>query len=125
MEFYKKNYYASHLLKMLNKKYEIDSASIVEATERTKFGPRTADGPADGRTSGWTGKVKSVYPHFSFVEAGDKRSLYHHQNISGKRYQSKTRHIHSYTYRAKHTFDKFICKLVTTSTVKQEIRMIS
>ena len=52
---HKKNDYASHLLKMLNKKYKMDSASIVEATERTQFRPRTADGLTDRRMDGQAG----------------------------------------------------------------------
>ena len=49
---------------MLNKKckYEMDSASIVEDTERTWFHLQT-----DRQTD----KVKPVYHTFNFIEAGD------------------------------------------------------
>ena len=48
----------THLLKLLDKmcKYEMDSTSIVEDTEGTRFCPQTD-------------KVKPVYPPFNFVEA--------------------------------------------------------
>ena len=55
------------LLKLLDKTYiyEMDPASIVEYTERTRFCPQT-----DRRTDGRSNKVKSLYPPFNFVEAG-------------------------------------------------------
>ena len=52
----------TNLLKLLTKvyEYEMDPASIVEDTERTRFCPRS-----DGRTD-----VKPIYPPFNFLEAG-------------------------------------------------------
>ena len=46
-------------------KYEMDPASIVEVTERTRFYPQM-----DGQTDGRTDNVKPVYPPFNFVEEG-------------------------------------------------------
>ena len=58
-------------MKMVDKmcKYEIDRASIVEDTERTRFCPQT-DGRMDGQTDRRTDDVKPVYSPFNFVEAG-------------------------------------------------------
>ena len=58
---FKKNWHATHLLKLLNKmfKYEMDPASMVEDTERTQFHPQT-DGQMDGRTDGWMGGQKDI-----------------------------------------------------------------
>ena len=58
-----KTLHVTHLLKLLDKmyKYEMDPASIVEVTERTRLCPQT-----DGQTD----YVKPVYPPFNFVEAG-------------------------------------------------------
>ena len=55
----KNTLHATHLLKLLDKirKYEIDLASIVEDTERTRFCPQM-----DRRTDGQMDKVKPVYP---------------------------------------------------------------
>ena len=49
-------------------KYEMDPASIMEDTERTRFSPQT-DGHMDRRTDGRTDDEKPVYPPFNFVEA--------------------------------------------------------
>ena len=59
----KKALHATHRLKLLDKmcKYEMDPASIVEYTERTRFCPQT-DRRTDGRTDRRTDKVKPVYP---------------------------------------------------------------
>ena len=46
-------------------KYEMDSTSIVEDTERTRFCPQT-----DRQTDKRTDDVKPAYPPFNFVEAG-------------------------------------------------------
>ena len=46
-------------------KYEMDPASILEDTERTRFGPQM-----DGQTDRRTDNVKPVYPSFNFIEAG-------------------------------------------------------
>ena len=46
-------------------KYEMDPASIVEDTERTRFCTQT-----DGQTDKRTDDVKPVSPLFNFVEAG-------------------------------------------------------
>ena len=50
-EILQKSSHATHLLKLLNKlcKYEMDPASIVDVTERTRFCPQT-DGQMDRRT---------------------------------------------------------------------------
>ena len=54
-------------MKLVDKmcKYEMDPASIVEVTERTRFCPQM-----DGRTDRRRDDVKPVYPAFNFVEAG-------------------------------------------------------
>ena len=56
-------------MKLVDKmcKYEMDSASIVEDTERTRFCPQT-DGQTDRRDR-WTDDMKPVYPPFNFAEA--------------------------------------------------------
>ena len=50
----------------------MDPLSIVENTERTRFCPQT-----DRWTAGRPAEVKSVYPSFNFVEAGDMIILIH------------------------------------------------
>ena len=60
------------LLKLVDKmcKYEMHPASIVKATERTRFCPQK-DGQADRRTDGQTGgQGETSIPPFNFVEAG-------------------------------------------------------
>ena len=51
LEFFQQSLHAADFLKLLDKmgKYEMDPASIVEDTERTRFGLHT-DGQTDGRT---------------------------------------------------------------------------
>ena len=51
LKFFQQSLHAAHLLKLLDKmgKYEMDPASIVEDTERTRFGLHT-DGRTDGQT---------------------------------------------------------------------------
>ena len=53
LEFFQQSLHAAHLLNLLDKmgKYEMDPASIVEDTERTRFGLHT-DGRRDGQTYG-------------------------------------------------------------------------
>ena len=56
--------HATHLLKLLDNmcKYEMDPMSIIEDTERTRFGPQT-----DRRTDG---QGDTSIPPINFVEAG-------------------------------------------------------
>ena len=70
-KIFQKTQHATHLLKLVDKmcKYEMDPASIVEDTERTRFCPQT-DRRTDGQTDRRTDDVKPVYPPFNFVEAG-------------------------------------------------------
>ena len=58
----------THLLKLLDKmcKYELDPASILEDTERTRFCPQM-DRRREGRTDG---QGETSIPPFNFVERG-------------------------------------------------------
>ena len=68
----KQTLHMTHLRNLLDKmcKYEMDTTSIGEDTERIRFCPQTDKWMyirVDVRT---TDKVKPVYPPFNFVEAG-------------------------------------------------------
>ena len=72
----------AHVTKLLGMmgKYEMDLASIVEDTKRTRFRPQT-DRQTDGRT---TDKVKPIFPNFpcfNFVALKDLLYVFTHQNI--------------------------------------------
>ena len=80
----KKNWHATHLLKLHNKmcKYEIDLASIVEDIERTRFCPQTdrrTDRQTDRQTEGKQGET-STPPSTSLrgVGVGDYKTILHH-----------------------------------------------
>ena len=74
----------THLLALHDQmcKYEVDPASIVEDTERTRFCPQTSlenlisaamiitNGQKDRRTDRRTDNVKPVYTPFNFIEVG-------------------------------------------------------
>ena len=65
----KKTLHAAHILKLFDKmcKYEMDTVSIVEDTEWTRFCPQT-NGQMDRRTD----KVKPVYPLSTSLSVGYK-----------------------------------------------------
>ena len=78
-----KRYYTAHLMKLIYKmcRYEINLASIVEDTDRTRFSPQT-DGQTDGWPVRWMAGRETSIPPFNFVEAGGINRVYIYIYIS-------------------------------------------